>query len=163
MRVAIEQCTKALEHKEYFLRRRRSPALCQCLSWKQLIKISATSKRLEILTAWSCASLLTKLSFGNECSSNKQYFTHDRLASPGYFYCFIFSCKKEGLHASLFVRSMFGSNHSTHWDAIPLNLWQLIFSSLFKIHLAAISVTSSYSNTCLFILNVLLVNKTYSS
>ena len=33
-----------------------------------------------------------------------------------------FSCKKEGLGASLFVRSMFGSNYSTHRDASPLNL-----------------------------------------
>ena len=60
--------------------------------------------------------LPTKLSFGAECSLNKKYLLMIGYASSAKLFLLsvLFSCKKEGLGASLFVRSMFGSNHSIH-------------------------------------------------
>ena len=118
---------KSARAQKVFSRRLGSPAPFEIMTWKQHLKVAATSKTSEFLKAWSWASLTTSLSFGIECCSNKKHFTCDWLAQFSYFKCIYFSCKKEGLGASLFTCSMFGSTHSTRWDAIPLNPWQSIF------------------------------------
>ena len=73
----------------------REPAPFQIMTWKQHTKDAATSKTSEFLKAWSWASLLTSLSFGVECCSNKKHFNCDWLAPPTLFQVFLFFLQKE--------------------------------------------------------------------